>query len=142
MLFDDVSIFLEVLMKRIAVGLLTSWILAVAAQAQMPSPANLLQDWVCGPGTCDTKCTGPGGTFTVTARDVKVFQFTVHPRRIWLNADGHIYVLGDDDRCEFGGATSTAITFPTPPVQTVPLPPVPPQCTCIGGVCTPPGCSH
>jgi hypothetical protein len=120
---------------------LLSFIAAIAtARAQTPSMANLLQDWVCPSGTCQTQCTGPAGTTTITARDVKVFQFTIHPRRVWLDADGQIYLLGDDDRCHFGGATSTPIQFVTKPPDVVPLPPVPPQCTCIGNVCTPPGC--
>jgi len=116
---------------------------AAGARAQTPSSAQLLQDWVCPSGSdCQTSCAGPGGNLSFAAHDVKVFQFSVHVRRLWLDADGQIYVLGDDDRCHFGGATSTPIQFVTqpPPVSSL-GPPVPPQCTCIGTQCNPPGCA-
>jgi hypothetical protein len=131
-------------MMRFALSLL--FVVAVSvAQAQTPSTAQLIQDWTCPSGSCPTTCAGPGGTISINAHDVKVFQFTVHPRRLWLIADGVVFVLGDDDRCKFGGATSTPIMFvnpPGPPIPSVPLNPPPPQCTCIGSVCNPPGCGH
>jgi hypothetical protein len=108
------------------------------AQSTPNSPATLLTDFVCPGATCQTTCNGPAGTLTVSAKSVKVFQYVPHARRLWLLADGQVYVLGDNDRCHFGGATT--ISFARPPVQTVPLNPPQPQCTCIGNQCTPPGC--
>src|ERR1700694_4089809 len=128
------------MIRSFAIAALLSITACGLAVAQAPSSANLLQNWVCPGGTCPTQCNGPAGAVTITAHDVKVFQFTVHPRRIWLDADGQIYVLGDDDRCHFGGATSTPIGFVSPPPEVDPIPPVNPGCTCIGNQCTPPGC--
>jgi hypothetical protein len=104
------------------------------AAAQTPSGANLLTDFKCPAGKCETKCGGPSGSLIILAADVKVFQFASHPRRLWLLADGAVHVLGDDDRCQFGGATQ--IQFISPPVQVSPLGPSPkPNTPCIGPAC-------
>jgi hypothetical protein len=101
---------------------------AAVAQNVPPSTATLIEDFVCSTGKCDTKCFGPSVNIALSAHDVKVFQFTVHPRRIWLDADGAIFVLGDDDACQFGGATSSPIAFVVPPPEVSSLgpPPTPP----------------
>ena len=135
------------MMRLIGAALIFMCALLGTAHAQSPSDANLLQDWVCPSGTCPTQCNGPAGTLTINAHDVKVFQFVLHPRRLWLFADGQVYVLGDDDRCHFGGATSSPIKFvspPAPPIESSPLgnpPGAPPPCICIPGhPCQPLGC--
>jgi hypothetical protein len=69
-----------------------------------PAFPMLIQKFICSAGsTCETKCTGTGGTTTVTAHEVSLIIFTNQVRRLWLIADGRYYVLGDDDRCQFGG---------------------------------------
>lgn len=130
------------MLNRIGLMLLVAGATCGAAIAQQTSDANLLQDWVCPAGTCNTQCVGPGGPLTISAHDVKVFQFALHIRRLWLDADGSIFVLGDDDRCEFGGAVSSPINFVSqpPPVSSL-GPPVPGQCYCVGNQCNPPGCT-
>jgi hypothetical protein len=128
-------------MGKVALAIILIAAMCGAARAQTPSTAQLLQDWTCAAGKCTTTCAGPGGPLTISAHDVKVFQFSLHIRRLWLDADGQIFVLGDDDRCQFGGATSSPIDFVNPPVEVSPTPPVPPACTCIGNQCTPPGCA-
>jgi hypothetical protein len=131
-------------MSKIAWASLLFALASTVARADgAPSTAQLLQDWVCPAGnTCTTQCNGPAGNISFNAHDVKVFQFSVHVRRLWLDGDGQIYVLGDDDHCVFGGATSTPITFVSPPVEVSPLGPPPQQsCFCANNVCNPPGCA-
>jgi hypothetical protein len=123
---------------KIILAALAAFALCGSAIAQQPSGANLLTDFSCPGTSCTTTCVGTGGTTTINAKDVKVFQFSKHPRRVWLLADGQVHLLGDDDRCHFGGATT--INFENPPIESVPLNPPRPACTCIGNQCTPPGC--
>jgi hypothetical protein len=106
-----------------------------SAQNVPPSTATLIEDFVCPTGNCDTKCVGPAVNYAISAHDVKVFQFAAHPRRLWLLADGQVFVLGDDDSCQFGGATSSPIDFVVPPPETSSLgPPVNPPPPKIGPV--------
>jgi hypothetical protein len=104
---------------------------AASAQNAPPSTATLIEDFVCSTGNCDTKCVGPAVNYAISAHDVKVFQFAAHPRRLWLLADGQVFVLGDDDSCQFGGATSSPIDFVVPPPEISsldpPLNPPPPK---------------
>jgi hypothetical protein len=104
-------------------------LVAGVAHAQVKQE-DRLSHFGCGATpACDLKCWGPGGTtIQVEYREAYVYQFKEHPRRLWLSVDGRRYVLGDSETCQFGN----------PP--TVPINPPPPQCTCIGGVCNPPGC--
>jgi hypothetical protein len=114
---------------------LAATIAAASAQNAPPSTATLIEDFVCPTGNCDTKCVGPAVNYAISARDVKVFQFAAHPRRLWLLADGQVFVLGDDDSCQFGGATSSPIDFVVPPPETSSLgPPVNPPPPKIGPV--------
>lgn len=128
-------------MKRILAALGVSAALCGGARAQQiaQSPADLLEDFTCPGQSCQTECVGPGGPLAFGAKDVKVYQYSEHPRRLWLDADGQVYVLGDDDRCHFGGNAN--VPFATQPIQSSPLQPPQPACICIGGQCTPPGCA-
>ena len=87
------------------------------ALSQVPSGANLLTHFTCPAPACTTTCGGPSGPLTISAKDVRVFQFEKHPRRVWLLADGQVHILGDDDRCHFGGQTN--ISFINPPVRSI-----------------------
>jgi hypothetical protein len=98
---------------------------AAGAQNVPPSTATLIEDFVCAAGNCDTKCVGPSVNYAISAHDVKVFQFAAHPRRLWLLADGQVFVLGDDDSCQFGGATTSPIQFVVPPPEVSSLGPPP-----------------
>ena len=114
-------------MRRIrwAAVALMAMIGAADAQAVPPSAATLIEDFVCAAGTCATKCVGPNVNYAISAHDVKIFQFMVHPRRLWLLADGQVFVLGDDDFCQFGGAATSPIQFVVPPPEVSSLGPPP-----------------
>jgi hypothetical protein len=124
----------------VALGLLVAAPIGGTASAQNapPSSATMIEDFKCASGTCATTCVGPGGTITINASDVKAFLFTAQPQRLWLLADASVYVLGEADHCEFGGATTAPIGFIVPPPQVSSLgPAIPPAHICIGGRCTP-----
>lgn len=123
-------------MDKLRLALLVNMAMCGTAHAQTPSGANLLQDWLCPTAQCETKCTGPFAELIVMAKDVKVFQFAMHTRRLWLLADGVAYVLGDDDRCRFGGKTTTPIEFISTPLSSSSLgPTLPNNAPCFGSHC-------
>jgi hypothetical protein len=130
------------MIRKLGVVVLLAMTSVVSAQeARLLSQANILANFVCPSAPCATTCEGPGGDLTITAREVLVFQFTAHPRRVWLNADGVHYLLGDDHSCKFGGTPSSPVVFvpstpPPPPPKTSPLGPPPKKPgTCIGDAC-------
>ena len=103
----------------------------------------LQEDFVCTGLNCTTTCNGPGGASTITGyRELSAWTIA-QPDRLWLQKiDGNnvvtVRVLGVADRCEFGGEPMTISITP----QVVPIPSPPPQCTCIGSQCNPPGCKR
>lgn len=75
----------------------------------------------------------------IGAKLVRVYLYVKQPQRVWLLADGEVYMLGEDTICLFGGATSVPFALPAP-IPPTPITPPRPNCTCIGNSCTPPGC--
>lgn len=105
----------------------------LASQALALSEMSTLVQYECEASSCTATCVGPNTNLTLNYKQATVFQWTDHPRRLWVAlADGH-HVLGDDVTCRFEGK-------PTFKFGTSPLPPVHPPCICIDNVCTPPGC--
>jgi hypothetical protein len=100
---------------------------------------TLQEDFTCPAGNCTTVCVGPGGQQNISNyRELSAWMIT-QPDRLGLMMDNsRVIVLGVGDRCTFAGTPYTIGA----PVEVDPLPPVNPGCTCIGNVCTPPGCRH
>jgi hypothetical protein len=99
--------------KTIAIILLNITLLGTGYAQDMPSFAVLVQKFTCPSGTCQTKCSGPNGSLTVSANTLRVVVFSTEPHRLWLIADGEYYVLGDEDRCQFSG-DSLPLTYAAP----------------------------
>jgi hypothetical protein len=100
---------------------------------------TLQEDFTCPAGNCTTVCVGPGGQQSISSYKELSAWMIGQPDRLWLMMDNSkVIVLGVGDRCTFAGTPYTI----GQPTEVDPLPPVPPQCTCIGGVCTPPECKH
>ncbi len=98
---------------------------------------TLQEDFSCPAANCTTTCVGPGGPETITGYKELSAWMVGQPDRLWLMMDrATVIVLGVADRCKFAGTPYTI----GPPTEVDPLPQPPPQCTCIGNECTPPGC--
>jgi hypothetical protein len=127
---------------------MTRTILLVAALASNAIGANIngtqQQDFSCPSANCTTACAGPGGPMSITGyKDLSAWMIG-QPERLWLQKTDNqnnvsVIVLGVGDRCTFGG---TPLTISSP-IQVSPLGPnPPPQCTCVGTNCFPPGCAQ
>lgn len=117
------------------------WILAAiflfsATPTFALSEIGTLVQYDCEAGqTCNAQCTGPSVNLSFpNYRNLTVFQWKDHVRRLWIAVGNKHYVLGDDTNCTFEGK-------PTWKYETSPIPQPHPGCTCIGNVCTPPGCN-
>lgn len=100
----------------------------------------LIADFTCPTASCPTTCQGIDGTsLQIDAKLVRVYQYAVHPQRVWLSADKVVYLLGENVSCEFDGQTTIPFAQ-RPPIPGTKLNPPQPQCTCIGNSCTPAGC--
>lgn len=99
---------------------------------------TLQEEFTCPTGNCTTVCVGPGGQQAFSNYKDLSAWVVGQPDRLWLMVDSSkLVVLGVGDRCTFAG---TPLTIQGP-IEVIPLPPPNPGCTCIGNVCTPPGCA-
>ena len=103
---------------------------------------TLQEDFSCPAANCTTSCVGPGGPVSITSyKDLSAWMIG-QPDRLWLQKTDNqnnvsVIVLGVGDRCTFGGTPLTIAA----PIEVSPLGPnPPPQCTCVGTNCMPPGC--
>jgi hypothetical protein len=125
------------------IGKLALFVLVAVATTTIafadPINGTQQEDFTCPAANCTTVCVGPGGQQSISNyRDLSAWMIG-QPDRLWLMMDSsRVIVLGVGDRCTFAG-TPRVISAPT---EVIVIPPVPPQCTCIGNVCNPPGCKH
>jgi hypothetical protein len=80
--------------------------------------------------TCSLKCWGAGGDLTDSYKELLVYQFKDHPRRLWLILDNQRnYVAAVDQTCKFegilsvGGVADTTLSPSAAPPQVSIVPP-------------------
>ena len=89
------------------------------------SPASALSEidglvrYDCESPNCTAQCTGPSTTLSIPYRQLLVFQWKEHVRRLWIAVGDKHYVLGDDTTCMFEGKASfqTSSSSLGPPPQ-------------------------
>jgi hypothetical protein len=64
----------------------------------------------------------------VKYKEIVVYQYKEHPKRIWMSVDGWPYLLGQSDGCKFGNPPSTPLASQAQPQpQGTPLPQINPS---------------
>jgi hypothetical protein len=109
-------------------------LVSTSAFAQVKTP-DMIAQFDCPAGqTCSVKCSGAGGTLDLNYTFLAVYQYTVHPTRLWFLTDTKRYVVGVDQTCSFEGVAQGSF-IPAAQLNS----PVQPNRPTVGGTPVNPG---